>query len=340
MTASLDPAARFILNQILEIAKLCLEKSRSSQLTCSYFDEMIQSLEKLLVEAREKCSHSCMDVALEHLQRVIKRFLLVVSRVARLLECIEFDPLEFCFLLDFAEQQAKQEAIKIDIPKYIISKLGIDKFDPFEDFKTDEDECNVKERAGSYSRASSITGANSSSGISSTDVGDFGSEAGSTASSVATAAPPPPQPRPNELTPTEEDFQEIKLISNGAYGAVYLVRLKMSGERFAMKKIKKHNIILRNQLQQVFTERDIMTFSDNPFVVALVCTFETKKHLCMVMEYVEGGDVATLIKNMGPLPLDMARTYFAETTLAVEYLHNYGIIHRDLKPDNIYSSPH
>jgi len=55
----------------------------------------------------------------------------------------------------------------------------------------------------------------------------------------------------------------------------------------------------------------------------------------MVMEYVEGGDVATLIKNIGPLPLDMARTYFAETTLAVEYLHNYGIIHRDLKPDNL-----
>lgn len=117
--------------------------------------------------------------------------------------------------------------------------------------------------------------------------------------------------------------------------AVYLVRHKLIGERFAMKKIKKHNLVLRNQLQQVFTERDIMTFTDNPFVVALVCTFETKKHLCMVMEYVEGGDVATLIKNMGPLPLDMARTYFAEATLAVEYLHNYGIIHRDLKPDNL-----
>lgn len=116
---------------------------------------------------------------------------------------------------------------------------------------------------------------------------------------------------------------------------MHLVRHKLSQERFAMKKIKKQNILLRNQLQQVFTERDIMTFTDNPFVVALVCTFETKKHLCMVMEYVEGGDVATLIANMGPLPVDMARTYFAETTLAVEYLHNYGIIHRDLKPDNL-----
>ncbi len=55
----------------------------------------------------------------------------------------------------------------------------------------------------------------------------------------------------------------------------------------------------------------------------------------MVMEYVEGGDVATLIKKTGPLSLEMSRQYFAETTLAVEYLHNYGIIHRDLKPDNL-----
>ena len=53
----------------------------------------------------------------------------------------------------------------------------------------------------------------------------------------------------------------------------------------------------------------------------------------MVMEYVEGGDVATLLKNIGCLPLEMARTYFAETVLALEYIHNYGIIHRDLKPD-------
>ncbi|KAI1905306.1 hypothetical protein AGOR_G00014740 [Albula goreensis] len=55
----------------------------------------------------------------------------------------------------------------------------------------------------------------------------------------------------------------------------------------------------------------------------------------MVMEYVEGGDCATLLKNMGPLPVDMARMYFAETVLALEYLHNYGIVHRDLKPDNL-----
>ncbi|GFW18084.1 hypothetical protein TNCV_4006241 [Trichonephila clavipes] len=140
---------------------------------------------------------------------------------------------------------------------------------------------------------------------------------------------------PKSKPPSESDFENVKLISNGAYGAVYLVRHIKSRLRFAMKKISKHNLMLRNQVEQAFAERDIMSFTDNPFVVSMFCSFETKKHLCMVMEYVEGGDCATLLKNMGPLPVDLARFYFAETVLAVEYLHSYGIVHRDLKPDNL-----
>ncbi|XP_053208942.1 microtubule-associated serine/threonine-protein kinase 2-like [Panonychus citri] len=135
--------------------------------------------------------------------------------------------------------------------------------------------------------------------------------------------------------PCEEDYDTIKLISNGAYGGVYLVRHKESRQKFAMKKIDKRSLILRNQVEQAFAERDIMSFTDNPFVVSLYCSFETKRYLCLVMEYVEGGDLATLLKNMGPLPVDLARFYFAETVLAVEYLHNLGIVHRDLKPENL-----
>lgn len=144
------------------------------------------------------------------------------------------------------------------------------------------------------------------------------------------------------------------LISNSA---VYLVRHKETRQRFAMKKINRQNLVLRNQIQQAFVERDILTFAENPFVVSMFCSFETRRHLCMVMEYVEGkahrtcrfcfsisnlnplliscpgGDCATLLKNMGPLPVEMSRMYFAETVLALEYLHNYGIVHRDLKPD-------
>ena len=58
-----------------------------------------------------------------------------------------------------------------------------------------------------------------------------------------------------------------------------------------------------------------------------------QRHLYMVMEYVEGGDLGSLLKNVGALPLEMARMYVAETVLALEYIHHFGIIHRDLKPD-------
>lgn len=70
--------------------------------------------------------------------------------------------------------------------------------------------------------------------------------------------------------------------------AVFLVRHKETRQRFAMKKINRQNLILRNQIQQVFVERDILTFAENPFVVSMYCSFETRRHLCMVMEYVEG----------------------------------------------------
>jgi serine/threonine protein kinase len=327
-----DAAARFIHNQIIELAKFCLEKSRDNQLSCAYFEEMTNSLETLLLEARDKCT--MVEQSVESLHKFIKRFLLIVSRVARLLECLEFDPLEFCFLLDAAEAQTRHShVIKTDIPKYIISKLGLNR-DPFKDFAA-----SVSLPPTNPDNADSLSLSNCDQSIdnllsTTTNNNKFKTNSEQT-SGISTSTSSSSLTVNNNKIPTEDDFEQIKLISNGAYGAVYIVRHRQLGDRFAMKKIKKHNLILRNQLQQVFTERDIMLFTDNPFVVALICTFETKRHLCMVMEYVEGGDVATLIKNVGPLTIDMARIYFAEMTLAVEYLHSYGIIHRDLKPENL-----
>lgn len=93
-----------------------------------------------------------------------------------------------------------------------------------------------------------------------------------------------------QVGPNENDYEIIKLISNGAYGSVYLVKHKQTRQRFALKKINKNNLMLRNQVEQVFVERDILSFTDNPFVVTMYASFETKKHLCLVMEYVEGGN--------------------------------------------------
>ena len=89
------------------MAKLCLEKSKESHLTNAYFDEMVNSLDKLLKEAEEKCALK--EQSVDTLTKFIKKFLLIISRVARLLECLEFDPLEFCHLLDAAEAQVNKD---------------------------------------------------------------------------------------------------------------------------------------------------------------------------------------------------------------------------------------
>lgn len=93
---------------------------------------------------------------------------------------------------------------------------------------------------------------------------------------LATSSPKKDEERTQQRVPCETDYEILKLISNGAYGAVYLVKEKSTRQRFAMKKINKNNLMLRNQVEQVFAERDIMSFTDNPFVVSMYCSFETK----------------------------------------------------------------
>ncbi|XP_028589441.2 microtubule-associated serine/threonine-protein kinase 2 isoform X2 [Podarcis muralis] len=292
-----DGVLSFIHHQVIELARDCLDKSREGLITSRYFYELQENLEKLLQDAHERSESS--EVAF--VTQLVKKLMIIIARPARLLECLEFDPEEFYHLLEAAEGHAKEgEGIKCDIPRYIICQLGLTR-DPLEEMA----------QLNSFDSPDTPE----------TDDSTEGKSRGATVQA--------------KKTPSEEEFETIKLISNGAYGAVFLVRHRTTRQRFAMKKINKQNLILRNQIQQAFVERDILTFAENPFVVSMFCSFETKRHLCMVMEYVEGGDCATLLKNIGALPVDMARMYFAETVLALEYLHNYGIVHRDLKPDNL-----
>ncbi|XP_036969310.1 microtubule-associated serine/threonine-protein kinase 2 isoform X5 [Acanthopagrus latus] len=298
-----DGVLSFIHHQLIELSRDCLEKSREGLITSRYFYELQESLEKLLQDAHERSE----SVEVTFVTQLVKKLMIIIARPARLLECLEFDPEEFYHLLEAAEGHAKEgQGIKCDIPRYIISQLGLTR-DPLEEMA----------QLSSYDSGNPET-----------------PETDDSVDSQVTTVPAAP-PQTKTKTPREEDFENIKLISNGAYGAVFLVRHKETRQRFAMKKINKQNLILRNQIQQAFVERDILTFAENPFVVSMFCSFETRRHLCMVMEYVEGGDCATLLKNIGALPVDMARMYFAETVLALEYLHNYGIVHRDLKPDNL-----
>ncbi|KAI8090062.1 uncharacterized protein BX664DRAFT_264234 [Halteromyces radiatus] len=136
--------------------------------------------------------------------------------------------------------------------------------------------------------------------------------------------------------PTIKDYDIIKPISKGAFGSVFLAKKRLTGDYYAIKFLKKSDMIAKNQVTNVKAERMIlMTQTDSPFVTKLYYTFQSKDYLYLVLEYLNGGDCSALIKAMDRLPEDWARNYLAEVTLGLTYLYHRNIIHRDLKPDNL-----
>ncbi|EGG22420.1 protein serine/threonine kinase [Cavenderia fasciculata] len=135
--------------------------------------------------------------------------------------------------------------------------------------------------------------------------------------------------------PTIDDFQIIKPITKGGFGKVYLAKKKRTGDIYAIKRLKKSDMVKKNQVNHVKIERDILAHTSNPYVVKMYYSFQSRDYLYLVMEYVHGGDCFSLLQNLGALEEDMAKMIIAETVLALEYLHSLGIIHRDLKPDNL-----
>jgi serine/threonine kinase 38 len=85
----------------------------------------------------------------------------------------------------------------------------------------------------------------------------------------------------------------------------------------------------------VRAERDVLVKAKNTWTVELKFSFQDEKHLYLVMEFLAGGDLMTLLMRKDILSEDESRFYIAETILAIETVHNLNYIHRDLKPDNI-----
>ncbi|KAK9278822.1 hypothetical protein L1049_028401 [Liquidambar formosana] len=132
-----------------------------------------------------------------------------------------------------------------------------------------------------------------------------------------------------------DDFEIIKPISRGAFGRVFLAKKRTTGDLFAIKVLKKADMIRKNAVESILAERDILISVRNPFVVRFFYSFTCRDNLYLVMEYLNGGDLYSLLRNLGCLDEEVARVYIAEVVLALEYLHSLRVVHRDLKPDNL-----
>lgn len=132
-----------------------------------------------------------------------------------------------------------------------------------------------------------------------------------------------------------DDFVLLKTVGKGSFGKVIQVRKKDSGRIYAMKVLKKDQVIKRKQYEHTMAERRILEEIDHPFIVSLRFAFQTPSKLYMVFDFFNGGELFHYLSQGGRFTEERARLYAAEITLALEHVHNANIIYRDLKPENL-----
>uniref|UniRef100_A0A8C7TA33 non-specific serine/threonine protein kinase n=1 Tax=Oncorhynchus mykiss TaxID=8022 RepID=A0A8C7TA33_ONCMY len=132
-------------------------------------------------------------------------------------------------------------------------------------------------------------------------------------------------------------FELLKVLGQGSYGKVFLVRKIRGSDRgqlYAMKVLRKATLKVRDRVRSKM-ERDILAEVNHPFIVKLHYAFQTEGKLYLILDFLRGGDLFTRLSKEVMFTEEDVKFYLAELALALDHLHSLGIIYRDLKPENI-----
>ncbi|KAI8148236.1 kinase-like domain-containing protein [Fennellomyces sp. T-0311] len=160
-------------------------------------------------------------------------------------------------------------------------------------------------------------------------------------------------PSPSPLRYNEEDivgkqigdYRIGKLLGVGAFSKVYVATHLHTGVQYAIKMVNKERIAKDARVRSsIEREVGVLRFIDHPLIVRLEATMETEMHLCIVMEYAQGGELFEFVQRMhqrlhanGHARVDeqLVKRIFLELVRTVQWMHDHSIIHRDLKLENI-----
>ncbi|KAI9718178.1 MAG: camp-dependent protein kinase catalytic subunit [Chrysothrix sp. TS-e1954] len=137
-----------------------------------------------------------------------------------------------------------------------------------------------------------------------------------------------------------DDFNFQRTLGTGSFGRVQLVQSKHNSRFYAIKVLKKAQVVKMKQVEHTNDERKMLARVKHPFLITLWGTFCDSRNLYMVMDFVEGGELFSLLRKSQRFPNPVAKFYAAEVSLALDYLHSLNIIYRDLKPENLLLDRH
>eukprot|EP00002_Diphylleia_rotans_P035904 TRINITY_DN786_c1_g4_i1.p1 TRINITY_DN786_c1_g4~~TRINITY_DN786_c1_g4_i1.p1 ORF type:complete len:348 (-),score=74.82 TRINITY_DN786_c1_g4_i1:408-1451(-) len=132
-----------------------------------------------------------------------------------------------------------------------------------------------------------------------------------------------------------EHLELRETVGTGTFGRVRLVKHKTNSKFYALKSLKKAEIVRMRQVEHIMSEKNILRQITHPFIVRLYATYQDERHLHMLFEYVVGGEFFSHLRKARRFSNETARFYAAGITLAFQYIHSMEIVYRDLKPENL-----
>jgi len=131
------------------------------------------------------------------------------------------------------------------------------------------------------------------------------------------------------------DYTIMQTLGTGSFGRVRLIKSKVNNKHYALKSLKKAEIIKLKQVDHVVSETSILASISHPFVVGMEGYAQDERYLYLVIEFISGGELFTYLRGVGKLDSPHAAMYAAQVGAIFDYLHSKNIIYRDLKPENL-----